>query len=75
MASPVDIIGIVDCYDIVALSLVMTAYWDFSPVVRTLHVYGYGRVPYTWLWDFSPWAGWSPIVALRQCIMISLTGR
>ena len=57
MASPVVIIGIVDCCDIVALSLVMTAYWDFSPVVRTLRVYGYGRVSIYMVMGFFP-LGW-----------------
>ena len=45
MASPIDIIGIVGFYDIVALSLVMTACWDGPRWYGTLCVYGYGRVP------------------------------
>ena len=32
------------CYDIVALSLVMTACWDGPRWYGTLYVYGYGRV-------------------------------
>ena len=55
VASPVDIIGIVGCYDIIALSLVMTACWDLSPVGMAPFMYMVtGESPYTWLLGFFP---------------------
>ena len=54
MASPVDIIGIVGCYDIVTLSLVMTACWDGPRWYGTLYVYGYGRVPIYMVLGMAP---------------------
>ena len=55
MASPVDIIGIVGCYDIVILSLVMTAYWDVPLWYGTLMYMVTGEFPYAWIWDWIPW--------------------